>query len=445
MERKSVEKYLGRKVEITLMPDGRKSEGVLLKCEEDHIELGRELWVYQMIWGIRPLDDEPESVSGPEQELVPVSKPEPEPESESEPEPVNLLHEITFQSELDECIREINQAMNDDESLSADYVRKFKTGKPDKIQNAAEKILSQYQYAVKINENKPYSMRMIDIVNSSRQLWKANQNNIIASEVYAFFLYVTGENTKSVSVYMKIHDFRAALMASSSAASRMNALACLIVSETLSPKNFALLMNSEPQQLIAMLIWIIENAVENHNNSKEYRDMCFTCTASIAYKVLGFSSWSDYETLCSNENIDALKEWLHSQKYDTKIMDNAYKSAGSPAVIEIESPYEDTNIGRKTLTGEIDYFNPNRDKLYGFIRCSVLEKYNIPLSSEGTIFFHINQIEDKELRRRLMTCKKMRPKFKVTFRIAEEEQQLMRYAEKIQILRRYLRLICYLH
>ena len=65
MERKSIEKYLGRKVEITLMPDGHKSEGVLLKCEDDHIEIGRELWVYQMIWGIRPLDDDPVNVPEP--------------------------------------------------------------------------------------------------------------------------------------------------------------------------------------------------------------------------------------------------------------------------------------------------------------------------------------------------------------------------------------------
>ena len=88
-------------------------------------------------------------------------------------------------------------------------------------------------------------------------------------------------------------------MASSSAASKMNALACLIVSEPLSPKNFALLLKSEPQQLIAMLIWIIENAAENQNNSHEYRDMCFAYTASVANRILGFSSWNNYESLCS--------------------------------------------------------------------------------------------------------------------------------------------------
>ena len=428
MERKSIEKYLGRKVEITLMPDGRKSEGVLLKCEDDHIELGRELWVYQMIWGIRPLDDEPVVVPVPQPQ--PQPKPEPEPaipetepeivlEPEPEPEPVNVLREITFQDELDDCIHEIQQAMNENESLSADYVRKFRTSKPDKIRNAVEKILSQYQYAVKINENKPYSMRMIDILNASRQLWKANQTNIIASEVYAFFLYVMGENTKSFNVYMKIHDFRAAFMASSSAASKMNALACLIVSETLSPKNFALLLKSEPQQLIAMLIWIIENAAENQNNSKEYRDMCFSYAASIANKVLGFSSWSNYESLCSQENINALKEWLHAQKYDAKIMENAYKTAGNPTVTDIASQFDPSDVSKKKFNGEIDYFNPNRDKLYGFIKCSALDKYDVPLSSEGAVFFHINQIEDKDLRRKLLTCKKMRPKIKVSFRLGD--------------------------
>ena len=425
MERKSIEKYLGRKVEITLMPDGHKSEGVLSKCEDDHIEIGRELWVYQMIWGIRPLDDEPVDAHASEPENEPEREPEPEYESEPdhepeskepEPEQLNVLHEITFQSELDDCIHEIQQAVNENESLNADYVRKFRTSKPDKIQIAVEKILSQYQYAVKINENKPYSMRMVDILNSSRQLWKANQNNIIASEVYAFFLYVMGENTKSVNVYMKIHDFRAALMASSSASSRMNALACLIVSETLSPKIFALLLKSEPQQLIAMLIWIIEHAAENHNNSNEYRNMCFSCSASIANKILGFSSWSDYENLCSQENINALKQWLYAQKYDAKIMEEAYRTAGSPTVTDSEVPHE-KDLSRKTFNGEIDYFNPNRDKLYGFIKCTALDKYDVQLSSEGAVFFHVNQIHDKDLRRKLLTCKKMRPKIKVTFKL----------------------------
>ena len=429
MERKSIEKYLGRKVEITLMPDGHKSEGVLFKCEDDHIELGRELWVYQMIWGIRPLDDEPvnepvhaeipkpKPVLVPEHESESLPEPEPEPEHESESENAKVIHEITFQKELDECIHDMQKAMNEQESLSADYVRRFKTGKPDKIQNAAEKILSQYQYAVKINENKPYSMRMVDIINSSRQLWKSNPNNIIASEIYAFFLYITGENTKSVNIYMRIHDFRAALMASSSAASRMNALACLIVSEPLSPKNFALLMKSEPQQLIAMLIWIIENAAQNENNSHEYRDMCFAYSAAVANKILGFSSWDDFESLCSQENIDALKQWLMTQKYDTKIMEHAYKTAGSPTVTESESPYAVPDISTRKFDGEIDYFNPNRDKLYGFIKCAALEKYDVPLSSEGSVFFHLNQIEDKELRRTLLTCKKVRPKFRITFRL----------------------------
>ncbi|MBQ3395865.1 MAG: hypothetical protein IJG55_06010 [Synergistaceae bacterium] len=431
MERKSIEKYLGRKVEITLMPDGHKSEGVLLKCEDDHIEIGQELWVYQMIWGIRPLDDEPVHAEAPKPEPVPVPEPELKPEFESLPEPVQVsepepeseaenakvIREITFQSELDECIHDMQKAMTENESLSADYVRKFRTGKPDKIQNAAEKILSQYQYAVKINENKPYSMRMIDILNSSRQLWKTNQNNIIASEIYAFFLYITGENTKSVNIYTRIHDFRAALMASSSAASRMNALACLIVSEPLNPKNFALLLKSEPQQLIAMLIWILENAAENQNNSHEYREMCFVYTASIANHVLGFSSWDNHESLCSQENIDALKQWLMTQKYDTKIMEHAYKTVGSPAVIENASAENVPDIGARKFDGEIDYFNPNRDKLYGFIKCNAVMKYDVPLSSEGAIFFHLNQIEDKDLRRRLITCKKMRPKFKVTFKL----------------------------
>ncbi len=430
MERKTIEKYLGRKVEITLMPDGHKSEGVLLKCEDDHIELGRELWVYQMIWGIRPLDDEPvaeqKPVELPKQEHVEIPKPEPKPEKSK------AAHEIKFQGELDEYINEMEYASGETESLSADYIRKFKTAKTDKTiqkqQTAAEKILSQYQYAVKINENKPYSARMTDILNSSRQLWRANQNSVIASEVYAFILHIIGENNKSFDIFMRIHDFRAAYMISSPSASRMNALACLIVSEALNPKNFALLLKSEPQQLISMLLWIIVNAVENHNNSTEYRNMCFAYTAAIANHVLGFSSWPNTDELCSPENVSALKEWLNSQKHDNAIMEHAYKTAGSPSVTENESLNNLPDISTRKFEGEVDYFNPNRDKLYGFIKCAALEKYDVQLTSEEAVFFHLNQIEDKDLRRRLLTCKKMRPKFKVSFRVGNNGRGAAAYA-----------------
>ena len=47
-------------IEIMLMPDGHKTSGVLLKCEDDHIALGNELWVYPMIWGVRPIDNKAE-------------------------------------------------------------------------------------------------------------------------------------------------------------------------------------------------------------------------------------------------------------------------------------------------------------------------------------------------------------------------------------------------
>lgn len=419
MDRKNIEKYLGRKVEITLMPDGHKSEGVLLKCEDDHIEIGRELWVYQMIWGIRPLDDEP--VREPEPELEPVLVPEPEPEpepvleSKTEPEPEPAVHEIKFQGELDELISDMNGTKI--ESLSADYVRKFRTSRPDKIQTAAEKILSQYQYAVKINENKPYSSRMTDILNSSRQLYRANQESIIASEVYAFILHVIGENMKSVDIYVRIRDFRAAYMASSSASSRMNALACMIISERLSPEIFSLLLKSEPKQLIAMLIWIIDNTARNHNNSEEYRNMCFSYCAAAANSVLGFSSWADGENLFSQDNIESLKQWLESQPNDDKLMNDALKTAGQPSVINVESVNEGEDFSKKIFEGDINYFNPNRDKLYGFINCSELDKYTLPLSSEGSVFFHLNQVEDKDLRRKILTVKKVHPKFRVTFRL----------------------------
>ena len=44
------------------------------------------------------------------------------------------------------------------------------------------------------------------------------------------------------------------------------------------------------------------------------------------------------------------------------------------------------------------------------------------------MFFHINQVEDKDLRRRLLTCKKMRPKFKVTFMLGDNGRGAAAYA-----------------
>ena len=272
MDKKNLEQYLGKNIEITLMPDGHKTSGILLRCEEDHIALGDELWVYPMIWGVRPAVSEV-SVSVPAPSAVPVSVPVPD--------------TIKFQDELEKIFNDMAKNL-ETFTLNANYVRKFRNKSNGKIQSIIESILTKYQYAVKTHEDRPYSMRMREIVDTAYRLWKGNKNNLAASEIYAFVLYLTGESEKSVKLYMKIHDFHGAFMAASSAASKILAGACIAVSEPLTPENFAALLKLEPPQLVAVLKWILDN-----NKS----EIVFTHSAALACKILGFSSWKDKEIL----------------------------------------------------------------------------------------------------------------------------------------------------
>ena len=113
MKRNNIEQYLGKIVEIMLMPDGHKMSGHLLRCEEDLMvlkdESGESMFAYPMIWGIRPLGNpQPSQSSSPSPAPAPASAPsplptpspsqppltseavtvEPEPEKIPEPQPV---------------------------------------------------------------------------------------------------------------------------------------------------------------------------------------------------------------------------------------------------------------------------------------------------------------------------------------------------------------------
>ena len=408
MDRKNLEQYLGMNVEIMLMPDGHKTSGVLLKCEDDHIALGNELWVYPMIWGIRPIDTQA-NINPPTLTSAPVFPETVKPKSQA----------ITFQADLDKYF---SQMQNDLEAftLNADYVRKFRLKGPNKIQSIIESILTKYQYAVKTHEDRPYSMRMREILDTAYQLWKNNKTNIAASEIYAFVLYLTGESERSVKLYMRVQDFHGAFMAASSVASKILASTCIAISEPLTPKNFATLLKLDPPQLIALLKWILDNAVMNENSTEEYKELCFNHVASLSSKVLGFSSslWQNNDNLCSQGNIEALMQWLETQTSDDKILKDALKlvdKSKSTTSEENSKPKIDWSTMR--FEGEFDFFNPNRDKLYGFIKCPILKKYNVPLRSENSVFVHFNQIQDRELRRKLLTEKKMKPMIRVTFRL----------------------------
>ena len=429
MERKNLEQYLGQYIEIMLMPDGRKTAGVLLKCEDDHIALGNELWVYPMIWGVRPVDNPPEISQAQAAAPAPVQLENNSPVTVA---PVPVLDkpkssEIIFKPELEKYFDELQES-SEALTLNADYVRKFRSKGPNKIQGIIESILTKYQYAVKAHEDRPYSMRMREILNSAYNLWKYHKDNIAAAEIYAFVLYLTGESEKSLKIYMRIQDFHGAFMAASSAASKILAAACIAVSEKLTPKNFAALLKLEPPQLTAVLNWILENISES--DDEIYKELCFKYSAALAYKSLGFKAWEDKENLFTPENLEALKNFLADRPQDKKIISDALKLAdkNNLPVQEINKPQLDW--ASQKFEGEFDFFNPNRDKLYGFIKCPELKKYDIPLRSESSVFVHFYQIQDRELRRKLLTEKKMHPQIKVTFKLGNNLEGAAAYEVK---------------
>ena len=55
MERKIFESFVGKQVEVFLVPDTPQTSGVVLSCEDDYLVIGEELWAYPAVLGIRPL------------------------------------------------------------------------------------------------------------------------------------------------------------------------------------------------------------------------------------------------------------------------------------------------------------------------------------------------------------------------------------------------------
>ena len=411
MDRKHLEQYVGKNIEIMLMPDGHKTSGVLLRCEDDHIALGEELWVYPMIWGVRPLSNEVVATPAPSPSLSvsnsglsPVSTPV------SEPEQTEQKDISGFDGELEKIFNRMRETL-ETFTLNSDYVRKFRPKGQNKIQSVIESILTKYQYAVKAHEDRPYSMRMREIVETAYHLWKNNKASIAASEIYAFALYLTGESEKSVKLYMRIHDFHGAFMAASSAASKILAAACIAVSENLTSDNFATFLKVEPPQLASILKWLIDNVIKDNRESE------FNRAAALAWKILGFNEWANDKILFCDENVKALREWLDTRPNDEKIIADALKITSKESMLKQEEAIQKVDWTTQRFEGDFEFFNPNRDKLFGFIKCPILRKYGVPISSENSIFVHFNQIQDTQLRQKLLLGKKMHPSLRVTFKL----------------------------
>ena len=455
MDRKVVEKYIGRSVDVVLSPNVGKASGTLLRCEDDYFvvatEHGEAFYVYPMIWGVLPTSSEPSPLPEPVQEVpkaVEVPKPKPiEPEEHEPPvepvieqkeeeeeeqveiqeaEPAPSARAVDFVDEINDCYDQI-KAKSETFVLNPEYVKKFNT----KNQATVQELLAKYSEAVNVKEDKPYSMRMRQILEGAKSFWQSKKSNVAAAELYGFVLHVMNEDVKSMKLYMSIRDFRAAFIASKTASARATSAACLVLSKELTPETFAAVLKLDPLKVNALLRWVMNNNPD---------EACFKCVCALSCKLLGFtlSSLPVKDKLFSEKNIDALREWLKTQPSDTKIVDEALKllKTGSPSQ-EIEQDSETSHdvkdIDWKTheFEGFFDYFNPNKDKLYGFIKCPELKHFDIPLhSDEGTIFVHFNQIEDKELRRKLLLCKNMRPMTRVTFKLGKNANGTAAYDVK---------------
>ena len=452
MDRKVVEQYIGRSVDVVLSPNVGKASGTLLRCEDDYFvvatEHGEAFYVYPMIWGVLPTSSEqiqkavenskpepvepvkpkvhekPKAAAKPTVAEVEVVEQEQEQEQKEEvevqeAEPAPSVRAVDFVDEINDCYDQI-KAKSETFVLNPEYVKKFNT----KNQATVQELLAKYAEAVNVKEDKPYSMRMRQILEGAKSFWQSKKSNIAAAELYGFVLHVMDEHVKSMKLYMRIRDFRAAFIASKTASSRATSAACLVLSKELTPETFAAVLKLDPLKVNALLRWVMDNNPD---------EACFKCVCALSCKLLGFtlSTLPVKDKLFSEENIDALKEWLKTQPSDTKIVDEALKllKTGSPSQ-ELEGA-KDIDWKTHEFEGFFDYFNPNKDKLYGFIKCPELKHFDIPLhSDEGSIFVHFNQIEDKELRRKLLLCKNMRPMTRVTFKLGKNANGTAAYDVK---------------
>ena len=55
MDKKIFEQFVGRQVEVFLVPDAPRTSGTLISCDDDHIVLGEEVWACSAVLGVRPL------------------------------------------------------------------------------------------------------------------------------------------------------------------------------------------------------------------------------------------------------------------------------------------------------------------------------------------------------------------------------------------------------
>ena len=408
MNKEDIQIYLGQRVEITLKPDGEKTSGFLSNCEEDSITIytmgGAEKLVYEMIGYIKPKPCEPANIH------VPVYH-------------SDQVTSAKFTAKLTECADNMKKFIKS-RKIDINYVRSFHSSNNNTIFKEVEKIIQKYNDAVRNHDDKPSSDRMQGILKTSRKLYEDNRDNMSAAQIYAFMLYVMKYEEQSVKIYTSAGDFNGAFTVSQNPHSRTLASFCgITVCKKLTIENFARLMKADSENLAAALLWIIDNVINSTEQhvSHDYIESCFEYCAALSWYNLGYNSWFNNEILFSPDNIKNLRNWLADQKTDTEILDEALKIAEKFNKDTFEESKEATelteDISAITFRGRITCFN-NKGKYLGYIECNETadEKYN-KYNLGSRIFFHLYQIKDLELRRKLLLSVTFNPDINVTFKI----------------------------
>ena len=319
----------------------------------------------------------------------------------------------------------MNKFLDSIREINAEYVRGFKPDKAnsDEVWYEVSRILSEYDKAVEHEAVRGSSDRMQEILRSSKQLYDKHKGNILAAQVHAFVLYITGKMKDSVKIYKSCGDFNGAFIASYGNEKSNNyseelalyAVCCILANlqaQKLTRDDFARLMIlNEARKLTSILLWVIDNVINDMKQPEDERKLFFEYCMALSWEKLGYelASWNE-ENLFSPENVEKLRSWLEGQEQDKDIISEAEK-----IIEELNTAIEKEKVCMKEFTGKIKDFDES--KLTGHIEC--------PEHYDSTLFFHFAQVFDKEVRRKLFLGK--RPV--VTFRVYRTEQNRLQADE----------------
>ena len=324
--------YTGKNVEITLRPDLPALSGKVKRCNENFIAIGDALLSYQMIWGIRIINDTSEEQPKTEEISVPEVPPVP---------PV-----------VEPKIAEVHKEVKKEKiTPKADWENKIFEGELIEFH-------SRRKYgSIFCPELKDYGVPVTD---NDKIFVHANQ--------------ISDENLKNELLEKDLKDkmirvtFKISTNEKGSCADDVRAKEKIIPSKKMSEK-----IKPEPISIpVPVETKTIEPKIEIKTNSEDESEL-------------------DFEQLLER-NLDWKKQ---------------------------------------TFEGDLVAFN--NERMFGFIQCSEIDRYiqNSEDTEEGNeniqkkIFVHLNQINDIDLRQKLLDEKNPKPNVRVVFSLKDSEKGLL--------------------